>query len=64
MKLIRTQRSLEDYGGLPAQVQKQVGRKLKYLAQNIGHPSLRGKRVRKHEGATRSASTETTASSS
>ncbi len=50
MKLIRTQRFLEDYRKLPAQVQKQTDRKLQYLAENVGHPSLRVKRVRKYEG--------------
>lgn len=49
MKLIRTRRFLEDYRKLPAQVQKQTDQKLQYLAQNVGHPSLRVKRVRSHE---------------
>lgn len=49
MKLIRTRRFLEDYRKLPAQVQKQTDQKLQYLAQNVGHPSLRVKRVRKYE---------------
>ena len=49
MRLIRTQRFLEDYRKLPAQVQKQTDRKLRYLAENVGHPSLRVKRVRKYE---------------
>lgn len=49
MKLIRTQRFLEDYEKLPAQVQKQTDRKLHYLAKNVAHPSLRVKRVRKYE---------------
>ncbi len=49
MRLIRTQRFLEDYRKLPPQVQKQTDRKLQYLAENVGHPSLRVKRVRKYE---------------
>lgn len=49
MKLIRTQRFLDDYRKLPAEVQKQADRKLQYLAENVGHPSLRVKRVRKYE---------------
>jgi len=49
MRLIRTQRFLEDYRKLPAQVQKQTDRKLQYLVKNVGHPSLRVKRVRKYE---------------
>ncbi len=49
MKLIRTDRFLEDYRKLPAQIQKQTDRKLKYLAEKVAHPSLRVKRVRKHE---------------
>lgn len=49
MKLIRTQRFLDDYRKLPTQVQKQADRKLGYLAENVGHRSLRVKRVRKYE---------------
>ena len=49
MRLIRTQRFLEDYRKLPAQVQKQADRKLQHLADNMAHPSLRVKRVRKYE---------------
>jgi mRNA interferase RelE/StbE len=48
MKLIRTDRFLDDYRELPAQVQKQTDRKLRYLAENLAHPSLRVKRVRKY----------------
>jgi len=50
MQLIRTERFLDDYAKLPAQVQKQADRKLQYLAENIRHPSLRVKRVRKYRG--------------
>jgi|LSQX01.3.fsa_nt_gb mRNA-degrading endonuclease RelE of RelBE toxin-antitoxin system len=49
MKLIRTQRFLDDYRKLPARVQKQTQRKLQYLGENLGHPSLRVKRVRKYD---------------
>ncbi len=49
MKLIRTRRFLEDYRELPAQVRKQTDRKLRYLAGDVTHPSLRVKRVRKYE---------------
>lgn len=49
MKLIRTQRFLEDYRKLPTQIQKQTDRKLRYLADNVGHPSLRVKRVRNYD---------------
>lgn len=48
MKLIRTDRFLADYRRLPAQVQKQTDRKLRYLAENVAHPSLRVKRVQKY----------------
>lgn len=49
MKLIRTQRFLDDYRALSAQVRKQTDRKLQYLAEDIGHPSRRVKRVRKYD---------------
>jgi len=48
MKLIRTNRFLDDYRELPAPVQKQADRKLRYLAENLSHPPLRVKRVRKY----------------
>lgn len=50
MKLRRTERFLRDYKGLPASVRRQTDRKLLYLVENIGHPSLRVKRVRGREG--------------
>jgi len=49
MKLSRTNRFVQDYKRLPARIQKQADRKLRYLAQNIAHPSLRVKRVRKYK---------------
>jgi mRNA interferase RelE/StbE len=48
MKLIRTDRFLRDYRKLPAQVRRHTERKLLYLVQDIGHPSLRVRRVRKY----------------
>lgn len=48
MKLIRTDRFVADYKNLPAQVRKQADRKLRYLADNVAHPSLRVKRVQRH----------------
>ena len=48
MKLIRTDRFLDDYRRLPPQVQRQTDRKLTYLVRDIAHPSLRVKRVRKY----------------
>lgn len=50
MRLIRTQRFLDDYRKLPAQIRKQTDRKLRYVAENVGHPPLRVTRVRNHEG--------------
>lgn len=49
MKLISTNRFLQDYQKLPASIQKQTDRKLLYLTQDIAHPSLRVKRVRKYK---------------
>jgi len=49
MKLIRTDRFLRDYRKLPAPVRQQTDRELLYLAQDIAHPSLRVKRVRKYK---------------
>ena len=50
MKLTRTEWFLRDYKKLPPNIRKQADRKLGYLAENIHHPSLRVKRVRKHKG--------------
>jgi len=49
MRIVSTKRFLADYRKLPDQVRKQTDRKLRYLAENVGHPSLRVKRVRKYE---------------
>ncbi|MFQ6097602.1 MAG: hypothetical protein ACE5O2_07735 [Armatimonadota bacterium] len=48
MRLIRTDRFAHDYARLPARVQKQTDRKVRCLARNITHPSLRVKRVQKY----------------
>ena len=50
MKLITTERFVEDYRELPAEVRKHADRKPRYLVDNIAHPSLRVKRVRRHAG--------------
>jgi len=50
VELVRTDRFVRDYEALPAEVRKRVDRKLAYLLQNIAHPSLRVKRVRRLEG--------------
>ncbi len=49
MKLTRTNRFKRDYKKLPAHVQKQTDKKLRYLVNDITHPSLRIKRVRKYK---------------
>jgi len=49
MKLLRTNRFLQDYKKLPAHIRKQTDRKLAYLTEDIAHPSLRIKRVRKYK---------------
>ena len=50
MRILRTDRFLRDYRELPARVQRQADRKLRYLVQDVGHLSLRVKRVRKYRG--------------
>ncbi len=50
MRLERTERFLRDYRELPASVRRQTDRKLLYLAESIGHPSLRVKHVHGREG--------------
>jgi mRNA-degrading endonuclease RelE of RelBE toxin-antitoxin system len=50
VELVRTDRFVRDYEALPAEVRKRVDRKLAYLLQNIAHPSLRVKRLRRVEG--------------
>jgi len=50
VKLDRTDRFVRDYKALPAEVRKRVDQKLAYLLENIAHPSLRVKRVRRLKG--------------
>jgi len=50
MQLIRTTHFKRDYKKLPSSVQKRADEKLKLLAQNLSHPSLRVKRARKYKG--------------
>jgi hypothetical protein len=50
VRLTKTRRFIEDYAALPAQVQRRVDQKLLSLVENIAHPSLRVKRVRRYEG--------------
>jgi mRNA-degrading endonuclease RelE of RelBE toxin-antitoxin system len=47
MKPVWTERFLGDFLKLPAQVQEKTLRKLRYLAQDMRHPSLRVKRLRR-----------------
>ena len=48
MDLITTERFLRDYWSLPATVRSQADRKLRYLAGDITHPSLRVRRVQRY----------------
>ena len=48
--LSRTSHFKRDYKKLPPHIEKQCDRKLKLLEENISHPSLRVKRVRKYNG--------------
>jgi len=50
MQLIQTTHFKRDYNKLPASIQKRTDEKLKFLVQNVSHPSLRVKRVQKHKG--------------
>jgi mRNA-degrading endonuclease RelE of RelBE toxin-antitoxin system len=50
VRLVKTRRFVADYEALPAQLRKRTDQKLRYLAENIAHPSLRVKRVRRYEG--------------
>lgn len=49
MKLIQTKRFKKDYKKLPPNLQKRTDEKLRYLLQDITHPSLRIKRVQKYK---------------
>ena len=48
MKLIQANRFKRDYKKLPPHIRKQTDKKLQYLVNDITHPSLRIKRVRKY----------------
>jgi mRNA-degrading endonuclease RelE of RelBE toxin-antitoxin system len=48
MKLVRTNHFKRDYKKLPERIQKQADKKLRYLVENVAHPSLRVKRVQKY----------------
>jgi len=50
MQLIQTTHFKRDYKKLPAAIQKRTDEKLKFLVQNVSHPSLRVKRVQKYKG--------------
>ena len=50
MQLIQTTHFERDYKKLPASIQKRTDEKLKFLVQNVSHPSLRVKRVQKYKG--------------
>lgn len=49
MKLIRTNRFKRDYKKLPPKIQETADKQLYFLVQNLSHPSLRVKRVRKYK---------------
>ena len=49
MKLEPTPRFEEDYLSLPLHIQTQVDQKLRLLRENIRHPSLRVKKIRRHK---------------
>jgi len=51
MQLIRTTHFKRDYKKLPSSIQKRADEKLKFLIQNVSHPSLRVRRVQKYKGA-------------
>lgn len=47
MKRIITHKSFEDaYVKLPTEIQRRVDKKIKLLAENLSHPSLRVKKVK------------------
>jgi len=48
MRLLRTERFKRDRDKLPGPVQEQLERKLRYLAEDLAHPSLRVKRIQKY----------------
>jgi len=44
MKLRFTERADKDYAGLPVTIRKALGKQLRFLLANRGHPSLRAKK--------------------
>jgi len=50
MRLRATERFISDYRALPADIRERTDRKLRYLAADLSHPSLRVKRVRSRQG--------------
>lgn len=50
MRLLATERFLQDYADLPPDIRSRTDRKLRYLARDLSHPSLRVKRVRGRDG--------------
>jgi len=44
MKWLHTERSLKDYRGAPAQIQKAFDKQVRLLVQDLRHPSLRVKK--------------------
>jgi len=50
VRLVKTRSFIADYEALPAEVRRRVDQKLRFLAENIAHPSPRVKRVRRWEG--------------
>ena len=50
MKFVYTRRFQKDYRSLPARTRKTADDKLRLLASDIRHPSLRVKKVRRFEG--------------
>ena len=44
MKLRFTEKADKDYAALPVAVRKALGRQLRFLLNNLGHPSLHAKK--------------------
>ena len=49
MKLFFTNRFKRDYKKLPATIQELTDKQLRFLVQDLSHPSLRVKKVRKYK---------------
>ena len=50
MRLRATERFVSDYRALPADIRERTDRKLRYLAADLRHPSVRVKRVPSRQG--------------